>query len=97
MTLLEWGVDTLKKRNQFSWMLAFASMTAGGVSLSGTSPCRHPWAWPEGPGQQSPYFGGALTSPKSGIHAPWMLAFASMTGEGDARVKHKDDMELVVR
>ena len=32
MTLLEWGVDTLKKRNQFSRMLACARMTAGGVS-----------------------------------------------------------------
>ena len=37
-----------------------------------------------------PYFGGMSKVSKSGIHAAWMLAFASMTGEGYPRLR-KDD------
>ena len=41
-----------------AWILAFARMTIGDASAPGTTCherwfplCRHPWAWPEGPGQ----------------------------------------------
>ena len=34
-----------------AWMLAFASMTIEVEPASGTPLHRHPWAWPEGPGQ----------------------------------------------
>ena len=35
---------SLKSGIHAAWMLAFASMTAGGESASGTPLYRHPWA-----------------------------------------------------
>ena len=35
---------SLKSGISVAWMLAFASMTAGGESASGTPLYRHPWA-----------------------------------------------------
>ena len=77
-----WGcLLFLKSGICFSWIPAFAGMTVGVGSASGTPLHRHPLSLTRGSRAIIPYFGGALRGRKSGNNVAWMLAFASMTIE----------------
>lgn len=67
-----------------AWMRAFASMTIGVVSASGTPLYRHPWAWPRVQGDDS-LFLQCVNVNKSGTR---LLNAHIRKDDGGANLKH---------